>query len=71
MAAHGNRPYCPGIGKRTNNIEIWNMRKFFDIMARDIMAEHFTAGEWIVYGVVVPLGMVTVALAFAAVVEML
>lgn len=47
------------------------MRKFFDIMARDIMAEHFTAGEWIVYGVVVPLGMVTVALAFAAVVEML
>ena len=36
------------------------MKKFFEIMEKDIMSENFTMKEYVVYGIVAPLVLVAV-----------
>ena len=36
------------------------MKEFIEIMAKDIMSENFTKREYIVYGILVPLGMIAI-----------
>lgn len=36
------------------------MKKFFDIMGKDILSENFTRREYVVYGIVAPLVLVLV-----------
>lgn len=33
------------------------MKEFFEIMEKDFLKEDFTAKEWLVYGVVAPIGL--------------
>lgn len=37
------------------------MKGFFETMMKDIYAEHFSRKEYVIYGVVVPLAFVAVA----------
>lgn len=36
------------------------MKEFMEIMAKDIMSENFTKREYIVYGILTPLGMIAI-----------
>lgn len=36
------------------------MKEFIEIMAKDIMSENFTKREYIVYGILTPLGMIAI-----------
>ena len=36
------------------------MKKFFEIMGKDILSENFTKREYVVYGIVAPLVLVLV-----------
>lgn len=36
------------------------MKEFIEIMAKDIMSENFTKREYIVYGILAPLGMIAI-----------
>ena len=36
------------------------MKEFFEIMKKDIMSENFTKREYIVYGILTPLGMIAI-----------
>jgi hypothetical protein len=36
------------------------MKKFFEIMGKDILSENFTRREYVVYGIVAPLVLVLV-----------
>lgn len=36
------------------------MKKFFDIIGKDILSENFTRREYVVYGIVAPLVLVLV-----------
>lgn len=46
------------------------MKKFFEIMGKDILTEEFTRKEYIVYGIVAPLALVA-ALVFISMIDML
>ena len=46
------------------------MKKFFEIMGKDILSEEFTRKEYIVYGIVAPLALVA-ALVFISMIDML
>lgn len=43
------------------------MRQLFDIFEKDIYSEHFTRKEYIIYGVIVPLAFMAVAVLAGAV----
>ena len=36
------------------------MKEFLEIMGKDIMSENFTKREYIVYGILTPLGMIAI-----------
>jgi hypothetical protein len=36
------------------------MKKFFDIMKKDILSEHFTNKELVIYGVITPIALFAV-----------
>ena len=36
------------------------MKDFFEIMGKDIMDEHFTAREYVIYGILTPLVLVAI-----------
>lgn len=36
------------------------MKEFIEIMTKDIMSENFTKREYIVYGILTPLGMIAI-----------
>lgn len=46
------------------------MKKFFEIMGKDILSEEFTRKEYIIYGIVAPLALVA-ALVFISMIDML
>lgn len=43
------------------------MKELFDILAKDIYSEHFTRKEYIIYGIIVPLAFVAVAVLAGAI----
>lgn len=46
------------------------MKEFFEIMGKDIYDEHFSAREYVIYGIVTPLVLVGI-MALAGWIEML
>ena len=36
------------------------MKEFFEIMGKDIMDEHFTAREYVIYGILTPIVLVAI-----------
>ena len=43
------------------------MKEFFEIMAKDILKEGFTAREYLVYGVIAPVVMIAICILAGAV----
>lgn len=43
------------------------MKELFDILSKDIMSEHFTRRECIIYSIIVPLAFIAVAVLAGAI----